>query len=67
MLLLKIVLNKGQDYDYIKRNFNSEKLFTDEIFKANMDALAYSDEFKQSFKNLKWMRPKVSFISYYYR
>ena len=54
----------GLNYDDIKKECSSENLFADEIFKADLDSLAYSDNFKQSMQNLniKWMRPKVSFM-----
>ena len=55
--------NEGQDYEKIRKRFDSNNLFTDDIFKADINALAYSLEFKVAMDRykIKWMRPKVIF------
>ena len=58
---MKTIPFKGQDYESLRKNFNSKKLFTDPIFKANLDSLAFSKDYQTQlgYYNIQWKRPNV--------
>lgn len=60
---MKVIPFKGQDYESLKRSYSSRNLFTDTIFKPDLDSLGFSTNFKTNMKNygVKWLRPNVDF------
>ena len=61
---MKTICFKEQNYEEIKRNYNSKNLFIDPIFQANNEALMYCDLLKNQFEyyDIIWKRPKVNFL-----
>jgi hypothetical protein len=59
---MKTIPFKGQDYESLKKNFNSKNLFVDPAFKSNMDSIAFSKSYQAtiSYSCVQWMRPNVN-------
>ena len=59
---MKTIPFKGQDFQSLRKNYNSKNLFNDPIFRPNMDSIGYSNKFMSNLNNfgsIKWMRPYV--------
>jgi hypothetical protein len=59
---MKTIPFKGQDFQSLRKSYNSKNLFNDPIFRPNMDSIGYSNKFMSNLNNfgsIKWMRPYV--------